>query len=180
MSRGNFRGAIFLDDDHYAKYVRLLQRVAGRQGWIVLDWCLIPNHYHLVVQLTNGGLSAGMRELNGCFSRWSNLRTGRTGTGHVVKNRFRSLELTTEAHLYEVLRYVPNNPVRAALVPMPEDWPWGGYRATVGIEHPYRFHQPNELLRYFGPGRAGALRRYRRFVQEGLLRDRVAPWPDQA
>jgi REP element-mobilizing transposase RayT len=179
MSRGNFRDTIFLDDDHYAKYVRLLGRVAGRRSWRVLDWCLIPNHYHLVVQLTDDGLSDGMRELNGCFSRWSNLQTGRTGTGHVLKNRFVSVELTDEGHLFEVLRYVPNNPVMAGLVQSPEDWPWSGYRATVGIEHPHLFHQPIELLQYFGSGHSEALRRYRRFVREGLARSRLVPWSDQ-
>ena len=178
MSRGNFRDTIFLDDDHYAKYVELLARVSGRRSWCVLDWCLIPNHYHLLVQLTDDGLSDGMRELNGCFSRWSNLQTGRTGTGHVVKNRFASIEVTDEGHLFEVLRYIPNNPVKAGLATLPEDWLWSGYRATIGINHPYPFHQPNELLSYFGSRRAEALRRYRRFVSEGLAQPRHT-WSDQ-
>ena len=167
MSRGNFRAKIFLDNDHYAKYVELLERVAKRRNWCVLDWCLIPNHYHLLIQLTDDGLSDGMRELNGCFSRWSNLKTGRTGTGHVVKNRFGLIHVSTDGHLFEVMRYIPNNPVRAGLVGWPGDWPWSGYRATVGIDDPYPFHRPAELLRYFGSSRQEALRRYRRFVQEG-------------
>ena len=73
MSRGNFRQPIHFDEAHYAKKVRLLARVAKHRRWIVLDWCLITNHHHFVIQLTEGGLSEGMRELNGCFSRWSNL-----------------------------------------------------------------------------------------------------------
>jgi REP element-mobilizing transposase RayT len=167
MSRGNFRATIFLDEHHYAKYLELLTRVAKRQSWCVLDWCLIPNHYHLLIQLTDDGLSAGMRELNGCFSRWSNLQTGRTRTGHVVKNRFGSVEMAEEGHLFEVMRYIPNNPVKAGLVQQPADWPWSGYRATVGIENPFPFHRPAELLSYFGPDSGEALRRYRSFVQEG-------------
>jgi REP element-mobilizing transposase RayT len=166
MSRGNFRATIFLDEHHFAKYLALLTRVAKRQDWWVLDWCLIPNHYHLLIQLTDGGLSAGMRELNGCFSRWSNLQTGRTRTGHVLRNRFGCVEVADEGHLFEVMRYIPNNPVRANLVQQPEDWPWSGYRATVGIEYPFPFHRPAELLSYFGPTGAEALRRYRRFVLE--------------
>lgn len=169
MSRGNFRDRIFLDVDHFRRYIRLLQRVSDRRAWRVLDWCLIPNHYHLLVQLTDGGLSDGMRELNGCFSRWSNLQTGRTGTGHVVKNRFTSVEVTDDGHLFEVLRYIPNNPVRAGLVSLPGDWPWCGYRATNGLENPYSFHQPAELLRYFSPRRTTALERYLKFVREGRV-----------
>ena len=73
-----------------------------------------------------------------------------TGTGHLWQNRFESAGLIGDGHLWEVFRYVPNNPVPRGLVTQPEDWPWSGYRATVGLEHPYSFHHPGELLRYFG------------------------------
>ena len=179
MSRGNFRQKIYLDEDHYLRYLELLTRVARRFHWILLDWCLIPNHYHLVVQLTDGGLSEGMRELNGCFSRWSNIRTERTGTGHLFKNRFKSRNILGEGHFWNVLRYVPLNPVEADLAQDPSDWPWTGYRATIGVEHPFPFHQPGELLKKFAADPATALRRYLEFVGIGLLSPRHALWSDQ-
>jgi putative transposase len=179
MSRGNFRQRVFLGDEHYACYLRLLQRVTTRNRWTILDWCLVPNHVHLIVRLNEGGLSEGMRELNGGFSRWSNSQTGRTGTGHLWKNRFKSLDIRDDGHFWEILRYEPNNPVVAGLVIRPEDWPWSGYRATIGLEHPYAFHQPAELLRFFAVRPEVALARYKRFVQEGLVRRGHAPWSDQ-
>jgi REP element-mobilizing transposase RayT len=179
MSRGNYRQPIFLDEGHYEKYLELTDRVANRWHWIVLDWCLIPNHYHLLVQLTNDGLSDGMRELNGCFSRWSNLQTGRTGTGHLVKNRPVVVDVIREGHLWELLSYIPLNPVRAGLVDEPEEWPWSGYGATVGLRHPRRFHKPNELLRMFARDRATAIGRYKAFVQESRGRDGRSEWSDQ-
>jgi REP element-mobilizing transposase RayT len=179
MSRGSFRQRVFLDDDHHMRYLQLLQRVTDRRRWIVLDWCLMPNHVHLVIQLTEGGLSSGMRELNGCFSRWSNVRTGRTNTGHLWKNRFKSLDLVDDVHFRQVLRYVPNNPVAAGLVAHPEDWPWSGYRATIGLEYPYKFHQPPELLRYFADRPALALRRYMEFVNSSPVPDEHDIWSDQ-
>jgi putative transposase len=179
MSRGNFRQPIHLDDGHYAKKIRLLARVAKRKRWIVLDWCLITNHHHLVIQLTEGGLSEGMRELNGCFSRWSNLQTGRTNTGHLIKNRFRSVSVTKESHFWELMRYVPINPVAHGEAKVIEHWPWGGYRATIGLEHPYPFHQPAELLRYFGANPMTAVERYRAFIYEGLVRGGHVPGSDQ-
>jgi putative transposase len=178
MSRGNFRQEIFLAEDHFAKYIELVDRVAIRRRWIVLDWCLIPNHYHLLIRLQDGGLSDGMRELNGCFSRWSNLETGRTGTGHLIKNRFKSVDVVREGHLWEVLSYIPLNPVRAGLVESPDEWPWGGYRGTIGLEHPYRFHQPNELLRLFAKDRAHAVALYQALIRERLVRDGQAMWSD--
>jgi REP element-mobilizing transposase RayT len=81
MSRGNFRQRVFIDEDHYLRGVHYLDQASRRYRWIVLDWCFMPNHYHLVIRLTDGGLSEGMRELNGCFSRWSNSRMGRTELG---------------------------------------------------------------------------------------------------
>lgn len=120
FSRGNYRATIFFDEDHFAKYVALLDRVAQRRHWRLLDWCLMPNHYHLLIQLEDGGLSEGMRELNGCFSRWSNLQTGRTGTGHLVKNRFGCRNVIRDGHLWELLSYIPLNPVRADLVDHPK------------------------------------------------------------
>ena len=179
MSRGNFKQTIFPDDDHFAKYVQLVDRVTIRRRWIVLDWCLIPNHYHLLIQLQAYGLSAGMRELNGCFSRWSNRRTGRTGTGHLIKNRPLMLNVLREGHLREILSYIPLNPVRANLVDGASDWPWSGDRATLGLEHPYRFHQPRQLLRLFGNDRAQALARYEALIRDGRARDGQASWSDQ-
>ena len=179
MSRGNYRGTVFYGEGEYSNYLTRLQRVSNAKNWTVLDWCLIPNHVHLVVQLTDGGLSEGMRELNGGFSRWHNARTGRTRTGHLWKNRFRSLDLANETHFREVLRYVPANPVRHGLVRNPEDWPWSGYRATIGLEYPYAFHQTSELLRYFGSNPATARRRYKAFVSDGLARTGHVPWSDE-
>ncbi|HET7450097.1 MAG TPA: transposase [Gaiellaceae bacterium] len=179
MSRGNFKQPIFLDNPHFEKYLALLERVVRHRKWIVLDWCLIPNHYHLLVRLQDDGLSEGMRELNGCFSRWSNLQTGRTKTGHLVKNRFLAIDVLREGHLFELLSYIPLNPVRAGLVSRPEAWPWSGYRATIGLEQRRPFHRPNELLRIVGPTRAEAIRRYEAIVREARVRDGRPTWSDQ-
>jgi REP element-mobilizing transposase RayT len=178
MSRGNYRGTIFPDEDHAERYLFLLNRVTLRQKWLVVDWCLMPNHYHLVIQLTDGGLSEGMRELNGCYSRWSNAQARLTGTGHLVRNRFKSPLVDDDQYLLEVLRYVPNNPVKARLTVNPEDWTWSGFRAAVGLEHPRAFHRPSLALAYFhrDPEQARAV--YRRHVADTDL-DGPVPWSDQ-
>lgn len=178
FSRGNYKAAIFLDRDHYDKYLSLLTRVTERRRWNVLDWCLMPNHFHLLIQLEAGGLSDGMRELNGCFSRWSNMQTERTGTGHFVKNRFGCVDVIREGHLWNLLSYIPLNPVRAGIVERPEEWTWSGYPATIGLEHPRPFHQPHRLLRFFSGDRQEALRRYIALVEEARVRCRESEWSD--
>lgn len=180
FSRGNYRALIFIDESHATKYLSLLTRVSARRKWLVLDWCLLPNHFHLLIRLTDGGLSEGMRELNGCFSRWSNRQTGRTGTGHFVKNRFGAVDVIRDGHLWEVLTYIPLNPVRAGLVGCPEDWPWSGYAATIGREHPQAFHQPAELLRLFGANRLNAISSYVALVEEARVRKDGRKWSDHA
>jgi len=178
MSRGNFRQRIFLDEPHFEKYIRLLAQVTRRRHWTILDWCLMPNHHHLLIQLTEGGLSEGMRELNGCYARWSNVQTGRTGSGHLVQNRFKAPAVDTERHFWATVRYIALNPVRSNLVERPEDWPWSGYRATIGLEYPRVFHRPDELLRYFSPDPRIAVERYVRFVREGQVPKSHVPWSD--
>lgn len=179
MSRGNFKQETFLDGGHYRRYLDLLESVAARRVWSVLDYCLIPNHFHLLIQLNCGGLSGGMRDLNGGFSRWSNAQTGRTGTGHLWKNRFKGVEVVEHEHFLETTRYIPNNPVAAGLVDRPEDWPWSGYRATVGLERPRQFHDTVQLLAYFGTRPKIAVVRYEQFVHDGLLRSGHACSSDQ-
>jgi putative transposase len=179
MSRGNYRQTIFPDEDHFARYLFLLDRVTAKRKWIILDWCLIPNHYHLLIQLTENGLSDGMRDLNGCFSRWSNAVLERTGTGHLVRNRFTCRHVVTDAHLFNITRYLALNPVAADLARSPEDWAMSGYRALAGIEHPFRFHRPAELLKYFDPDPARATSAYRRFVCGGPVPTGLDPWSDQ-
>jgi putative transposase len=179
MSRGNFKQETFLDGAHYRRYLDLLESVAARRVWSVLDYCLIPNHFHLLIQLNRGGLSSGMRDLNGGFSRWSNAQTGRTGTGHLWKNRFTGVEIVEHEHFLEATRYIPNNPVAAGLVDRPEDWPWSGYRATVGLERPRRFHDTVQLLAYFGTRPKIAVARYAQFVRDGLVRSGHVSSSDQ-
>lgn len=179
MSRGNYRATIFPDDDHAERYMFFLNRVSSRRNWIVVDWCLMPNHYHLLIQLTDNGLSDGMRELNGCYWRWSNQMHELTGAGHLVRNRFKSLLVEDDRYLLQLLQYVPNNPVRAELATAAEEWKWSGFRATAGMEYPRAFHRPSVALAHFhrDPKRAQDL--YTRHVTLGAASDSPVPWSDQ-
>lgn len=163
-SRGNFRRRIYETQDEFAYFLRLYERVAREHRWVTLAYCLIPNHYHFVVRLTEGGLSHGMQQLNGNFSRRMNAVHGRTNTGHLFKNRFHSEPIKRQAHLLETLRYDVLNPVRAGLCELPEDWKWSSYRASVGLAPAPRFLALSELLALFGSDPSRARRAYRAFV----------------
>jgi REP element-mobilizing transposase RayT len=178
MSRGNYRRVIFPDGDHVTRWLHLLTRVTARRHWIVIDWCVMPTHFHLLVRLSDGGLSEGMRELNGCYSRWSNAVHELTGTGHLVRNRFKHRPVRDDAYFLQLLRYLAWNPVAADLTHSLEAWPWAGYRAFAGLEHPRRFHRPTEALELFSSDPRQAQLGYLRHVASSQVSRELDSWSD--
>ena len=174
MSRGNARAVIFVDDDDRRLWLHILDRVLGECGWRCLAYCLMPNHYHLVVRTPEPNLSTGMQSLNGEYGRWFNRRQERVG--HVYQGRFRAKPVTGEPYLMELLRYLPLNPVRAGLCERPEDWPWSSYAEAVGAA-PARRVALREMMTRFGGDLTEARRQYTQYVAEGLRHGVVEdPW----
>jgi REP element-mobilizing transposase RayT len=176
-SRGNFGRPLFETAQDHELYLALYGRTAVKFGWITLAWTLLWNHHHFLIKLTDGGLSEGMRVINNCFSRRVNAINGRTGTGHLVKHGFYAGSLESESHLLATCRYIDLNAVAVRPSESLERWPWSGYRAAVGLEHPRPFHHVSRLLELFGPTPNIARRSYRRFVEDGLVSAGRVPSP---
>jgi putative transposase len=164
-SRGNDRQTIFWDDLDRRAFLDRLAANALKHRWIVLAYCLMTNHYHLVVTAPHGGISHGMQALNGGYSRRTNSRYGRSR--HLFQNRFSARAIARDAHLLEACRYVVLNPIRAKICERPEDWRWSSYAACAGLQLAPRFLAVDELLRLFGEHPREARRRYAAFVAEG-------------
>ena len=126
-ARGDRRGAIFRDDRDRALLLDVLARGLLRFDASALAYCLMGNHYHLVVQTRQGNLSRLMRHVNGVYAQAFNRRHDQSG--HVFQGRFGSIHVDRDAYLLEVCRYTELNPVRAGLVGNPQDWDWSSYRA---------------------------------------------------
>jgi len=153
--RGNQRDPIFLDDLDYAALLRRLAKVVERFGWLCHGFCLMPNHYHLLIETPEPNRAAGMQVLNLSYARWFNWRERRVG--HVFQGPYGCVHVTSDAHLMELCRYIVMNPVRARLVPDPADWPWSSYRATAGLEDAPRFLTVDRIWGFFAaPGSTGA------------------------
>ena len=161
---GNFGQPLFTNAAEHELYLHLYARSASKFRWITLAWTLLWNHHHFLVELTQGGLSEGMRVVNHGFSRRMNAVYGRTGTGHLVRHAFFARRVTTDADLQGVCRYIDLNPVRAGKCSAPEDWPWSGYAATVGFARPRPFHDVRAQLSHFGDRPSRARQRYARLV----------------
>jgi putative transposase len=112
-NRGNARETIFQDDYDYAAFLRELSKVVPRYGWLVHGFCLIPNHYHLLVETPEPNLGRGMLRLNGAYARGHNVRHERVG--HVFQGPYDAKLVETDEHLLGVCRYVARNPCRAGL-----------------------------------------------------------------
>ena len=172
-TRGNFGAAIFEERRDFEKFLSLYERVSSRRRWTTLDWVLLHNYIHFFVKLNAGGLSEGMQELVGGYSRWFNRKKGRTGEGHTFKNRFFSKQVETEGQFLTLCQYIALNPVEAQVCADPAAWEWSGYAATVGLADRRRFHDVSVLLAHIGPNARRGRARYVRLVDDALRRAAV-------
>ena len=171
-SRGNARHDIVVDDRDRTQFLSLITHVIARYGWLCHAYCLMDNHYHLLIETPQPNLSLGMRQLNGRYTQMYNRRHERVG--HLFQGRFTSILVEKEAHLLELCRYVVPNPVRAKMVSHPRLWAWSSYRATAGDTHIPKCLTTDWVLGQFGQRVGPAQERYRVFVAEG--RGGPRPW----
>jgi REP element-mobilizing transposase RayT len=167
-ARGNSGQRIFRDATDRHAFIRLLGQVIRRSQWSCLTYCLMNNHYHLLLLTPEPTLGTGMRRLNGLYAQRFNLRHERGG--RLWGDRFFSLPLRRDAHLLAAVRYIAWNPVRAGLCARPEEWPWGGHRALLGLE-PSGIVAVGDTLAYFAADGGDARRSYRDFVAAEIKRD---------
>lgn len=165
-SRGDRREPIFEDDEDRLKFMDVLAEVAKRFNWICYAYCLMTNHYHLVVETPEGNLSKGMRQLNGMYTQASNRRHKRVG--HLFQGRFKGILVDRDSYLLELARYVVLNPVRAGMVRHPKEYPWSSYGMMVGDGQTPSWFAVDGVLMLFGSRRAEARRRCEQFMAEGI------------
>jgi putative transposase len=133
FARGNRRAGIFLDEFDYVRMLSYLREEVELRKWELLSYCLMPNHFHLLLTLTLANLSAGMQRLKSRYGMSVNRRYDLTG--HTFEGRFGSKLVVSEAHFLGLFRYVHMNPVEARLCRFPIDWPWSSHRTLVpGLE----------------------------------------------
>jgi putative transposase len=131
-SRGDRRELIYRSDDDRALHLAILAQAMDRFDAQLLAYCLMGNHFHLVLHTRRANLSRLMRHVNGVYTQSFNRRHGLAG--HVFQGRFKAILVDRDAYLLALCRYVERNPVAAGLVAAPEDWPWSSCRAHLGQE----------------------------------------------
>ena len=164
-SRGNARQDIFLDDEDRERFLKDLDRMVDRFGWICHAYCLMTNHYHLMIETPRANLSQGMHLLNSIQSQGFNRRHERVG--HVLQGRYKAILVEKESHLLELARYIVLNPVRAEAIRHPREYHWSSYRATAGEAEQPDLLTVNWILTQFDEDLVRARIAYRQFVMEG-------------
>ena len=170
-SRGNEKKLIFKDEEDREIFLDTLSQVDKRYNWLCHAYCLMNNHYHLIIETPDGNLSAGMRQLNGVYTQAFNRQHNRVG--HLFQGRYKGILIQKDSHLLEVCRYVVLNPVRAKAVKKPEQWRWSSYQATAGIEKPHPCLSTEWILNQFGSTRRIAEKAYRKFIEDGIKQESI-------
>ncbi len=164
-SRGDRQEDIYIDDEDRSNFLSLLAQVSKDYNWLIHAYCLMDNHYHLLVETPDGNLSKGMRQLNGVYTQITNRYHGKVG--HVFQGRYKAILVQKEKYLLELARYIVLNPVRARMVREAKDWPWSSYRKTSGMINNAAWLTTEWLLSAFSKKQGSAQKKYSEFVSQG-------------
>ena len=172
--RGDRQERIYEDDQDRQRFLKILGEVITQCNWVCHTYCLMDNHYHLVIETPNGNLAKGMRQLNGVFTQASNRKHSRTG--HLFQGRYHAVLVDRDEYFLELARYTTLNPVRAGMVTHPGNWPWSSYRAMVGSAKGPPWLTTKTILELFNKRQRLARKECRRFVAEGIGNESI--WKD--
>ncbi len=155
-----------------SRFVALLRDVARRDDLTVLAWCLLGNHYHLVVRQGAVPLSTALKSLQQGVTRTRNFRSQIDGP--LWRGRFQAKQVDDQQYLMQVVAYVHLNPVKAKIVESADDYPWSGHGEILGRQKP-PIVAVDEVLLLYGDSRRKAMRSYRAALGSALKSE----WSDQ-
>lgn len=165
-SRGNARKNIFLTDEDREQFLFLLAKTIKKHNWRCHTFCLMDNHYHLIIETVDPTLSNGMQDLNGNYTQWFNAK--HESVGHIFQGRFKAFLIEEHSYLLNVMRYVVLNPVRANMVISPADYHWSSYRSLAGLEKTPDWLTTSNILNQFSSNKKEAHRQYQKFIMDGI------------
>jgi putative transposase len=180
--RGNARQRIFADDKDCAKFVQLLTESLQRYDVALYGYVLMRNHYHLIAETRRANLGRWMHWLTTAYTVYFNRRHRQVG--HLFQGRYKSIVVEAEGYLLSLSRYVHLNPVRGKVIGRGDPverrkrlrgWRWSSYRGYSGLAKPEPWVSQERVLGEIGGAPRERRLRYRRFVEEGLLREIESP-----
>lgn len=172
-SRGNRKQPIFLSDEDRYYFLNCLREAHERFQAVFHVYCLMDNHYHLLVGTPNGDLSRIMHLINLKYAAYFNLKHGHSG--HTFQARFRATVVQAEGYAREAACYIHLNPVRAGLVRSPEDFEWSNCRDYFGLRPSYPWTETDFILGLFAPDFSRSRPAYEKYVKARLAQGMASP-----
>jgi REP element-mobilizing transposase RayT len=162
-ARGNEKKAIFKDDRDRKKFLSLLEISHHRYNALICAYCLMNNHYHIILETPLGNLSTILHHINAGYTNYYNRRHNRVG--HLFQGRYKAILVDKDAYILELSRYIHLNPVRSGIVRKPEEYIWSSYKFYIDKVKVASYLNKEMILSYSGKD---AEDKYRKFVEEGL------------
>lgn len=165
INRGNNRRAIFGSSFDYKKFMQLLEINCLMFSIQISAYCLMPNHYHLLVRTPLANLSNFMRRLNGAYAQYFNCLYGMDG--HVFQGRYRAILVEKDRYLLSLIRYIHLNPLKAGLSQTPEGYPYSSH--THYLSHNFKsWMDATWALEIFSQGVANPYEKYLEWMNQAV------------
>ncbi|MFH0928218.1 MAG: transposase [bacterium] len=172
VARGNAKGDIFISDNDREYFIKQISLAVNEYKIDCFAYCLMNNHYHLLIQTRSPNLSSSLRRLNSVYAQYFNRVHKRVG--HLFQGRFKAILVQKESYLLELCRYIVLNPVRARLVDDPAKWPWSSYAATAGLIKCPEWLSASFVREQFAKRPEKAMELYKEFLTSGVNSE--SPW----
>jgi len=163
IQRGNERKNIFLKDNDKSKFLDVMNRMKKKYNFIVESYCLMDNHVHLLVNDNGNDISKIIKSINVSYAYFFNNTYHRVG--HLFQDRFKSERIDSDNYLLAVSAYIHNNPVKAGIVEVPEDYKWSSFKIFLGKDLGRRdMVSTDRILGIVGKDRKAAIMEYYGYV----------------
>jgi REP element-mobilizing transposase RayT len=176
-SRGNEQKEIFKSDKDREQFISYLESASSRYEAVIHVYCLMSNHYHLLLETPSGNLSEIMRHINSAYTNYFNAKRKRAG--HLLQGRYKAILVEADEYAKELSRYIHLNPVRAGVAEKPEDYPWSSYKSFIGRGKNPAWLNTEFILGYFG-NKTESQKHYRQFVNIMRGREYESPLKNTA
>lgn len=172
-SRGNEQKNIYKSDKDREKFINYLESASIRYEAVIHSYCLMSNHYHLLLETPSGNLSEIMRHINGAYTNYFNAKRKRAG--HLLQGRYKAILVEADEYAKELSRYIHLNPVRAGIAERPEDYIWSSYNSYIGKGKKPAWLRTEFILGYFDKNKTESQKQYRRFVSSMIGQEYESP-----
>ena len=147
MERGIRRQAIFEEEEDYHVFLAILKSAMAKYGCILHAYCIMTNHFHLLLETGEAEISKFMKQLANCYAMYFNRKYGYKG--HLFEGRYKACLVESDSYFLQTSRYIHLNPVKAGIVAYPEDYRWSSYRTMIGLGDD-KITQISRTQAYFG------------------------------